>query len=234
MGRTKRSLETDSNRVSPPHKMTTRSNSESSELLTAFEQLQERFSKIEKEVAEITKFVREVESLRTKVESLQEVCEGYQRLELENKKRCVLLRGLKFQTDGKFETRQQTKAVLADFFGRVGMVPHLVDYQRLGGLKDKEDGSKVSIRVQFADVDQKFDLFDKLRVKGRELKDVSVLTDYPTFQLKQFKVLSGAAYKIRQENPGTRTRVVPKGLDLCLQRRANATDRWTTVSLQAE
>jgi len=137
---------------------------------------------------------------------------------------------LKFKSEGKFESRQQTKAVLADFFGRVGMVPHLVDYQRLGGLKENEDGSKISIRVQFVDVDQKIGLFEKLKAKGRELQDVSVLTDYPTFQLKQFKALSETAYKIRKENPGTRTRVVPKGLGLSLQKRTNATDRWMSVS----
>jgi len=111
------------------------------------------------------------------------------------------------------------------------MVPHLVDYQRLGGLKLNEDGSKISIRVQFVDVDQKFDLFDKLKAKGRELQDVSVLTDYPSFQLKQFKQLSEAAYKIRKENPGSKTRIIPKGLGLVLQKRAagfNTT--WTPVS----
>ncbi len=217
-GRRKRSLDTDPTRNSPPNKMPSRSNSpdRSSEILEQITQLKTQFSKIEKEVAEITKFVKEVESLRNKVTELQESCESFQRLELDNKKRCVLLRGLKFKTEGKFETRQQTKAVLADFFGRVGMVPHLVDYQRLGGLKTNEDGSKISIRVQFADVDQKFDLFDKLKTKGRELQDVSVLTDYPSFQLKQFKQLSEVAYKARQENPGTRTRIVPKGLGLVM------------------
>jgi len=114
---------------------------------------------------------------------------------------------------------------------RVGMTPHLVDYQRLGGLKIGETGNKISIRVQFVDVDQKFDLFDRLKAKGRELQDVSVLTDYPAFQLKQFKQLSDAAYKIRQENPGTKTRIVPKGLALNLQRRPTRDDRWTSVSV---
>ncbi len=213
--------------------MPSRSNSpdRSTEILEQIAQLKEQFCKIEKEVADIAKFVKEVETMRSKVTEMQETCESFQRLELDNKKRCVLLRGLKFKSEGKFESRQQTKAVLADFFGRVGMVPHLVDYQRLGGLKLNEDGSKISIRVQFVDVDQKFDLFDKLKAKGRELQDVSVLTDYPSFQLKQFKQLSEAAYKIRKENPGSKTRIIPKGLGLVLQKRAagfNTT--WTPVS----
>ena len=232
-GRRKRSLETDQVRNSPPNKMPSRSNSpdRSTEILEQIAQLKEQFFKIEKEVADIAKFVKEVETMRSKVTEMQETCESFQRLELDNKKRCVLLRGLKFKSEGKFESRQQTKAVLADFFGRVGMVPHLVDYQRLGGLKLNEDGSKISIRVQFVDVDQKFDLFDKLKTKGRELQDVSVLTDYPSFQLKQFKQLSEAAYKIRKENPGSKTRIIPKGLGLVLQKRAagfNTT--WTPVS----
>jgi len=192
--------------------------------------LKEKFADIEKEVAEISKFVRDVESLRAEVSELKVVCEGYQRLELENKKRSVLLKGLMFKSEGKFETRQQTKAALAEFFDRVGMTPHLVDYQRLGGRRENEDGSKVSVRVQFMDVDQKFTLFEKLQSKGRELQDVSVLTDYPSFQISQFKQLSSAAYKIRQERPGTKTRVIPKGLGLVLQRRADAQAKWTTVS----
>jgi len=236
MGRTKRSLESDSSKVSPPNKMPSRnsrssSNDRSSEILTQIAQLREQFCDLQKEVAEISKIVKEVEYMRNKVAELSETCESFQRLELDNKKRCVLLRGLKFGTPAKFETRQQTKAVLAEFFGRIGMAPHLVDYQRLGGLRPNEDGSKISIRVQFVDVDQKFDLFDKLKEKGRELQDVSVLTDYPSFQLEQFKRLSGTAYNIRKENPGTKTRIVQKGLGLVLQKRGTEPEAsWTPVS----
>jgi hypothetical protein len=232
MGKNKRSFESDSSKISPPNKMPARGRSgsvdRSSQILSEIALLREKFTELEKEVAEISKFVREVESLRTRVEAVQESCESFQRLELDNKKRCVLLRGLKFRsTEQQYETRQQTKAVLAEFFTRAGMAPHLVDYQRLGGLRTGENGSKISIRVQFVDVDQKFDLFDKLKAKGRELEDVSVLTDYPSFQLKRFKQLSDAAYKIRQETPGTKTRIVPKGLTLNLQRRPTKDDRWT-------
>ncbi len=142
----------------------------------------------------------------------------------------MLVRGLPFKTADKFETRKQTKAVLADLFKRLDMTPHLVDYQRLGGLKPNEDGSKVSIRVQFVDVDQKFDLFEKLKSKGRAVDDVTILTDYPVFQLSEFKRLSGIAYNLRKDTPGTKTRIVPKGLSLVLQKKANATDKWTAVS----
>jgi len=233
MGRNKRSIESDS-KVSPPNKMTRNRSSSvenTTEILSQIAQLREKFSDIEKEVAEISKFVREVETLRNRVDALQESCESYQRLELETKKRCVLLRGLKFaSTEKQYETRQQTKAVLAEFFGRLDMTPHLVDYQRLGGLRPNENGSKISIRVQFVDVDQKFALFDKLKDSGREFESISVLTDYPSFQIKQFKQLSDTAYKIRQENPGTKTRIVPKGLQLNLQRRPTRDAKWMSVS----
>jgi hypothetical protein len=239
MGRKKRSLEStesDLSRVSPPYKMPSRSSrsgscDRTSEILAEIAGLRDQFGKLEKEVAEISKFVREVETLRSKVAEISETCESFQRLELENKKRCVLLRGIRFGTQAKFETRQQTKAVLAEFFEKLDFAPHLVDYQRLGGLKPDGNGSKISIRVQFADVDQKFDLFDRLKGRGRELNEVSVLTDYPSFQLTQFKQLSGVAYRLRQENPGTRTRIVPRGLGLVLQKKGSEPDApWTPVS----
>lgn len=192
--------------------------------------MEARFAKLEKEVSELNKVIREMEAIRSEVDSMKENLDGYQRLEIESKKRSVLVRGLPFKTADKFETRKQTKAVLADLFKRLDMTPHLVDYQRLGGLKPNEDGSKVSIRVQFVDVDQKFDLFEKLKSKGRAVDDVTILTDYPVFQLSEFKRLSGIAYNLRKDTPGTKTRIVPKGLSLVLQKKANATDKWTAVS----
>jgi hypothetical protein len=219
--------------VSPPSKMAprNRSDSKSDEIITKLDALGARLSNLEKEVGELTRALQEMESIRKNVDSMKDSIEGFQRLELESKRRSVLIRGLPFRTSEKFETRQQTKLVLADLFKRLDMTPHLVDYQRLGGLKAGEDGSKVSIRVQFVTVDQKFDLFDALKGKGRDMNDISILTDYPAFQLQEFKKLSGLAFNIRKDNPGTRTRIVPKGLGLILQKRANVQDRWTAVSL---
>ena len=79
-----------------------------------------------------------------------------------------MVKGVKFHTKEKYKTRAQTKAALAELFGRIDMRPHLVDYQRLGGLRPNEDGSKVSICIQFMDVDQNMELFDRMREKGRE------------------------------------------------------------------
>ena len=233
----KRSIE-DSGRtegVSPPSKMAPRgrSDSKSDEIIARLDTMGARLSNLEKDVAELTKALREMEAIRTDVDSVKDLCESFKRLEVEGKKRSVLVRGLPFKTADKFETRKQTKVVLAEFFERLEMTPHLVDYQRMGGVKQGEDSSKVSIRVQFVNVDQKFDLFDALKNKGRAVDDITILTDYPNFQLQEFKKLSGIAYNLRKDNPGVKTRIVPKGLGLNLQRRANALDKWTSVSLSA-
>ncbi len=228
----KRTLDNSSEKVSPPNKMSNRNrrNSESNEILNKLEAIEARFANLEKEVAEIKSTLKGIEAIKAEVEDLKVSLSGYQRLEMEVKRRCALIKGLKFGTTEKFETRVQTKAALATFFGNLGMTPHLVDYHRLGGRKDEGDGSGVCVRVQFADVDQKFDLFEKLKSKGREFSRISILTDYPSFQQAEFKKLSEKAFNIRKETPGTKTRVVPKGVGLVLQRRANAQDRWTVVS----
>jgi hypothetical protein len=225
--RNRKSLELDQEKVSPPAKM-----SKSDEILAKLDSIEARFVSLEKEVAEIRRVLTELESTKKEVESLRDTCEGFKRLELESKRRSILIKGVPFKTNDKFETRQQTKAVLADFFTKLELTPTLVDYHRLGGVKGQEDGSLVPIRVQFVDVDQKFDLFEKLKLKGRELKEISILTDYPSFQIQEFKNLSGQAYNLRQTNPGTRTRIVPKGLGLTLQKRVNGSDRWIAVSTQ--
>jgi len=239
MGRKKRSIEQDFEKFSPPNKMT-RNESQAAimakldSLDTKIGSLESRFAKVEQEVAELTRIIGSFESIREEINSLKESQESFQRLEIESKKRCVLIKGLKFRSKGKFETRAETREALASFFGLVGLVgderPHLVDYQRLGGLRDGEDGAKVAIRVEFSDVDQRIGLFEKLKTKGLELHEYSVQTDYPRFQLQAFKQLSGQAFNIRKSRVGTRTRIVPKGLGLVLQTRTSTEEKWTAVS----
>lgn len=229
MGRkNKRSIELDTERLSPPSKM---NKNDSQAILAKLDSLESRFLNFEKELSELKQIVQTIEGIRAEVESLKETRECFQRLEIENKKRCVLVKGIKFNAKGKFETRAETREALAKFFELAGVdPPHLVDYQRLGGLKVGEDGSKVSIRVEFSDVDQRINLFEKLKLKGHELKEYSVLTDYPKFQLEEFKRLSGRAYEIRKANRGVKTRIVPKGLGLSLQTRNAPDAKWMAVS----
>ena len=228
MARKKRSIELDSERFSPPSKM----NKEDSQAIMAkLDSLEARFLTIEKELSDLNRIVRTIEGIQAEVESLKESQDCFKRLEIEAKKRCVLIKGLKFRSKGKFETRVETREALASFFSLAGVeAPHLVDYQRLGGLRAGEDGSKVSIRVEFSDVDQRINLFEKLKLKGKELHEYSVLTDYPKFQLQEFKLLSGQAYEIRKERTGTKTRIVPKGLGLVLQTRDSPEAKWMAVS----
>lgn len=230
-GRGKRSLDSGTDKVSPPNKMTrNRRNSESNEILSKLDSIEAKFEDLQKEVAEIKRVLQEIESVRTEVDSLKESISGFQRLEMEVKRRCVLVKGLKFETRDKYEKREQTEAALAGFFEALDMTPTLVDYHRLGGRKEDEDGSKVCVKIQFVHLDQKFELFEKLKARGRDLSDYSVLTDYPSFQQAEFKRLSGIAYRLRTATPGTKTRIIPKGLGLILQKRASNADRWTAVS----
>ena len=232
--RSKRGLEIepDSEKVSPPSKMSKSINSaKADEILTKLVSIESRFVSLEKEVAEISKFLKEMDALKKEVETMREACSGFQRSEIESKKRSVLIRGIRFKSDEKFENRAQTKSALAELFNRIGVKPYLVDYMRLGQRRGDEDGSKVAIRAIFNDLDQKLLLFEQLKLKGKEFHDISILTDYPSFQLPEFKKLSEMGFKIRKETPGTRTRVVPRGLGLALQQRATAADRWATVSI---
>ena len=247
-GNKKRPLNRDSNTVSPPSKMAggagvaggddSRVMAKLTSIEAKFDAFESRFRHLETEVAEITRVLREIESVKGDVDNLQSEVDilkvsinGFQRMEIEAKRRSVLIKGLKFESgDKKFETRTQTRTALSKFFERVDLTPHLVDYYRLGGRKDNEDGSKVCVRVQFDDVDQKFELFEKLKSNGRALSDFSILTDYPSFQQQEFKSLSGKAYKLRTATPGLKTRIVPKGLGLQLQTRPGPEDKWTAVS----
>ena len=224
-------IDSDWTTVSPPNKMAKNINSaKADEILAKLSAMEVRFIDLQKEVAEITKSMKELDILKKEVAEIKESSLGFQRLEIENKKRSVLIRGVEFGTGEKYESRVQTKEGLAKLFNKLGMKPYLVDYQRMGGRRGDEEGSKIAIRVQFMDVDQKLELFDKMRVVGGEMRNISILTDYPSFQIPEFKRLSEVGYKIRTETPGTRTRVVPRGLGLILQRRANNTERWTQVS----
>ena len=233
MGRKKRILESDSERVSPPSKMTKGRDDEILAKLNSFDvrfdQIGGRFDLLESKVDVISKALQEIEDLKVEVKAMKDSVEGYQRLEIHAKKRSVLIRGLKFESKKQFETRFETRKALAGFFERIDFQPHLVDYQRLGGLKKDGDGAKIAVRVEFSDVDQRFVLFEKLKEMGKELSDITILTDFPQFQMQQFKALSTAGYNLWKSTPGIKTRMVPKGLGLVLQKRSDATDTWTAA-----
>lgn len=135
------------------------------EILAKLKATEAWFTSLEKEMAEITRVVKEIDTLRMDIDLLKPNGKRYHRLKIYLKKRLVLVKGIKFHTKEKDETRAQMKGALAGLFGRIEMRPHLVDYQRFGRLRSNEDGSMVSIYNQFMNVDQKMELFDIMREK---------------------------------------------------------------------
>jgi hypothetical protein len=215
---------------SPPYKMT-RNRNNSSEAVPTILDVMAKLAKIEKDIANISNVIKEFESIKGEVQTMKLLMDDFKQQQIDDKKRSVLVRGVKFTTPEKFESRMNTKSALAEFFGKLGLKPHLVDYQRLGNLKNNEDGAMIPIRVQFVDLDQKLDMFDKLKLKGHEMKEITVSNDYPKFQLQLLKQLSAEGYRIRTEVKGTKTRIIPKGLSLVLQKRTTNSEKWTNVSV---
>lgn len=227
-GKRQRSVDRTS-KVSPPTKMTRVT---LNDVMKEFEDLKKRFDKLEEDNKKILDMMSEIDGLKRKVGELEGVVDDYRRFEVENKKKSVLVKGIKFGGGGKFETREDTKKGLKGMFEKVGYLPKLADWQRLGGKRNQEDTAmNVPIRIVFETLDQKFLFFEKLRENGRGMKDIKVLTDYPKFQVETAKRLNGRAFDLRKESPGLRTRIVPKGLELSLQTRRSTEERWTSVAI---
>jgi hypothetical protein len=206
-------------KVSPPGKMAKYSINDVMEKLL---QLEARMIKLEK-------LLEEVEELREEVGELKKFKEGYQRFEIEQKKKCLLIKGMRSSSSLSYETRKETKSCLAGLFEYIGHYPRVDDYQRLGTLKPGDSQSTL-IRVQFGTIDDKIALFQRFKDIGKdfELSKISLINDYPSFQLPEVKRLSEIAYDLRTKKPGTKTRIVPKGLTVNLQTLQNG--KWKTVS----
>ena len=111
----------------------------------------------------------------------------------------------------------------------IGLTPNLADFHRLGPIT-QGTSEETLIRVRFASIEDKNSLFAKFKEFGKNerLSKVSLINDYPLFQLNEVKRLSGIAYKLRTEKKGTKTRIIPRGLGVALQRQENG--KWTNVS----
>jgi hypothetical protein len=228
--------EYNSEKVSPPSKMTKGTGSGSVTLADVMKEILElkgKMTKIEEDNLEFQKWIKDVREIKGKIETIGAAVDDFRRSEIDAKKACVLIKGLKFMGKGKFETRLETRETLRALFADLGgFRSHMFDYYRLGGKKDlNEDGAKVAIRVIFVDVDQKFELFELLRTHGKNpnVKNVQILNDYPKFQVPEVKRLNSQGYELRQRDSDLRTRIVPKGLSLILQSRRNKDEKWTAV-----
>jgi hypothetical protein len=222
-------------KVSPPSKMNKAGSGSVTlaDVMKEILEIKDKMTKIEADNKEFQKWAKEIKDIKEQVEVMNSVVEDYRRSEIEAKKSCVLIKGLKIMGNGKFETRTETRERLRELFAELGgFRSHMFDYYRLGGKKDhNDDGTQVPIRVIFVDVDQKYELFDLLRTHGKNpnVKSVQVLNDYPKFQVAEVKKLNNKGYELRQQTQGLRTRIVPRGLSLILQTRKSKDEKWTAV-----
>jgi len=220
-----------SEKVSPPPKMT-KGDSGS----VTLEDVMREILEIRKDNLEFHKWVKEVQGLKEEVKAINLAIDDFRRSEIDAKKTCVLIKGVKFSGNGKFESRKDTHNGLKALFAELGgFTGHLLDYYRLGGKRDQnDDGAKVPIRVIFVDVDQKYELYDLLRTHGKKpsVRKIQILNDYPKFQVDEAKRLNQIGYDLRQGTQGLRTRIVPKGISLVLQSRRTADEKWTAVREQ--
>lgn len=229
--------------VSPPHKMAKNKENQpsNSDLMEQLTQLVEsntealkKIDQIEKRLQKFEKIFDDVETLKKKVAMMSKPLEGLRRLEVEQKKKSILVKGLDSFSTKKYETRIETYNRVQNLFEHIGLNLTLEDYQRLGPLKPNDSGSTL-VRLQFWSKDDKASLFAKFKEFGNDevVKSISLINDYPLFQLADVKRLSNEAFKIRQKDKRIKTRIVPRGLEVQLQQR-DSTGTWKTVSLRED
>jgi len=200
-------------------------------MMTKIDQLEKKFSLMEKLFGEVENLKKEVENLKKGGRSN----DAFKRFEVEQKKKSLLVKGLESLTSKKYETRSETFQRVTEMFEHLGLNLTLEDYQRLGPIKPGETGSTM-VRLQFWSKDDKAQLFAKFKQYGTDsvVKRISLINDYPLFQLAEVKRLSNEAYKLRQRDRSTKTRIVPQGLEVKLQTRQGREGKWQTVSPMAE
>ena len=201
------------------------------DVMSALNDVVGKLNNIEGEITRIWQKFEELDDLKYEVAELRKTKENFQRFEIEQKRKCILIKGLASKSKGKYETRSDTKASLDELFNFVDFHPRVEDYQRLGEIKQDET-EKTLIRLRFATIDDKNELFQKFKDMGKndELSKISLINDYPSFQLSEVKRLSQVAYDIRTQNKETKTRIIPRGLGVALQKKVDG--KWMNVSTQ--
>ena len=224
-------------KVSPPPKMSKNNQPSNSDLMDQLNQIVasnadmlQKIDLLEKRFDKVEKLFDEIDELKGKVATMSKTIESFRRFEIEQKKKCVLLKGLDTYSNKKYKTREETLRRVNDLFEHLALNLTLEDYQRLGPLKPDDAGSTL-VRLQFWSKDDKTMIFSKFKEYTDDpvVKALSLINDYPLFQLAEVKRLSDVSYKLRQANRSTKTRIVPRGLEVQLQTR-EANGKWTTVS----
>ena len=215
-------------KVSPPSKMA-KNNDKVFTIADVMNTLEAMRNDWKGEFVKVWNKLEEVDVLKEQIVELNKAKESFQRFEIEEKKKCILIKGLRSKTAAKYETKVETKESLDELFVFIGLTPNLADFHRLGPITQGAS-EETLIRVRFASIEDKNSLFAKFKEFGKNerLSKVSLINDYPLFQLNEVKRLSGIAYKLRTEKKGTKTRIIPRGLGVALQRQENG--KWTNVS----
>jgi len=187
-----------------------------------------KIDNLEKRFSLLEKLFDEVETLKKEVHRLSQQSkpnDAFKRFEVEQKKKSVLVKGLESMTNKKYEPRHETQERVNELFEHVGLALTLEDYQRLGPIKPDDTGSTL-VRLQFWTKDEKTQLFSKFKEFSNDpiIKKISLINDYPSFQLAEVKKLSDEAYQLRQRDRAIKTRIVPRGLEVQLQTRRGPAD----------
>ena len=196
-------------KVSPPSKMSSANGREFTinDVMGKLDDMREEWRG---EFAKVWGKLEEVDELRAQVAELNKTKESFQRFEIEEKKKCILIKGLKSKSTEKYESKADTKASLDEMFEFVTLTPDLADFHRLGPIKQGKS-EETLIRVKFASIDDKNKLFARFKEMGKNtrLSTISLINDYPLFQLPEVKQLAGAAFDLRTAKKGTKTRIIP-------------------------
>ena len=126
-------LEKGGSKVSPPSKMA-KNNDKEYTINDVMNTLGEMRDEWKGEFVKVWNKLEEVDVLKGQIDELNKTKESFQRFEIEEKKKCLLIKGLKSRTVEKYETRAETKASLDELFEFVALSPSIVDFHRLGPI----------------------------------------------------------------------------------------------------
>ena len=84
-----------------------------------------------------------------------------------------------------------------NLFEHIGLNLTLQDYQRLGPIKPDDPGNTL-VRLVFWTIDDKSQIFAKMQEFPDDpiVKKISLINDYPLFQIADVKKLSDEAYNL--------------------------------------
>lgn len=217
------------------------------ELLKRMDEIKESNTRIETKIAEMDGKLKQIELLKNtvgrldrEVKELKGLTRSMKLNEIEGKKYWLVIKGLKHHADmATFETRAQTKNVLDNLFGYLGVDLVLADYFRMPAPKRQQRGMGAQgrppltgiVKVKLMTIDDRLNIFSRVATLGRnqELKHVTFQDDLPAFQVESFKTLDKAAFDLRKAE-GVRTRIQTRGTELILQKREKTENsRWVNV-----